>query len=95
MGGSLARSASQALEIDCARRDARGAVTHLGGPRADGRRWTAELGAVIAAATREEVRYFVSRGAQQLGLQVKGGQLATMIDDGWSVYSLPTCRDER
>jgi hypothetical protein len=46
---------------------------------------------VVAAATREETRYFVSRGAHQLGLQVREGQLVPMIDDGWSVRSLPVC----
>ena len=39
----------------------------------------------------EGARSFVSRGSQQLGLQVKQGELATMVEDGWSVRSLPAC----
>ena len=85
------KSATGAVEIDCARRDARGRVTHLGGPGVDGRRWVSELSAVIASAERGGVRYFVTRGAHQLGLGVKNGQLVTMVDDGWSVGSLPAC----
>lgn len=92
MSAALGRDSPLAVEIDCTRRDAGGRVTHVGGPGADGRRWIAELSAVIAAAERGEVRYFVSRGAHQLGLDVKDGQLVTMIDDGWSVRNLPVCR---
>lgn len=83
---------AHAVEIDCARRDVRGRITHLGGPGTDGRRWEAEIEAVIAAARNDEVRYFVSRAAQQLGLQVKDGALVTMVEDGWSVQNLPACR---
>ena len=77
-----------ALEIDCARRTTDGEVTHVGGPRVNGGRWMAELGAVIAAAERGETRYFVSQGAQQFALHVRNGQLARMVDDGWSVLNL-------
>jgi hypothetical protein len=80
-----------ALEIDCARRDERGRVTHVGGPVADGTRWMLTLESVIAVAAREEVRYFVSRSGHQLGLQVKNGELVTMMEDGWTVRSLPVC----
>jgi hypothetical protein len=80
-----------AIEIDCARRDARGEITHLGGPTADGRRWTSRLEAVIAAIEKDGARYFVSRGSQQLGLHVRKGELATMMEDGWSLRSLPSC----
>ena len=80
-----------AVEIECARRDVRGEITHLGGPTFDGRRWTSRLEAVVAAIEKEGARYFVSRGSQQLGLQVKQGELATMVEDGWSVRSLPAC----
>jgi hypothetical protein len=80
-----------ALEIDCARHDARGRVSHVGGPGVDGRRWMEELVVVIAAAESGRVRYYVSHGAQQLGLQVRDGQLATMVDDGWTVLRLPVC----
>ena len=80
-----------AIEIDCARRDASGRVTHVGGRRADGERWIAELPAVITAAERNETRYFIVRGAQQFGLRVQDGELATMVETGWSVRSLPAC----
>ena len=80
-----------AVEIDCARRDRRGQITHVGGPGADGRRWTAPLETVLAAIERGETRYFISRGSQQFGLRVKEGELGTMIEDGWSVRSLPAC----
>jgi len=80
-----------ALEIDCARRDARGEVTHVGGPGADGRRWLGELGEIVAAAERGEARYFITRGGQQLGLVARRGELVTMIEDGWSVRRLPLC----
>ena len=79
------------LEIDCARVDRQGRVSHVGGPGADGRRWMEELGVVIAAAQSGRARYYVSRGAQQLGLHVRNGELATMIDDGWTVLLLPLC----
>jgi hypothetical protein len=82
---------SPALQIDCARRDARGRVTHVGGPGADGKRWMLELAAVIDSAQDDNTRYYVARGAQQLGLKVAHGQLVTMTEDGWSVYSLPAC----
>jgi hypothetical protein len=82
----------QAVEIDCARRDAGGIVTHVGGPAGGGRRWVAPLGSVIAALERSETRYFVSSGSQQLGLRVQGGELVAMVECGWSVYSLPVCR---
>jgi len=95
MGDTVARTPRGALEIDCARRDARGRVTHVSGPGPDGRRWSAPLDAVIAAAMRDDGRYFVSRGAQQLGLQVKNGELVAMIDDGWSVSRLPACPEGR
>ena len=84
-------SGNHAVEIDCARRNARGEVTHVGGPGTQGQRWTARLETVIAAIERDEARYFVSRGAQQLGLRVKEGELTTMVEDGWSVRSLPPC----
>jgi hypothetical protein len=80
-----------AIEIDCARRDARGEITHLGGPTPDGRRWTSRLDVVIAAMEKDGARYFVSRGSQQLGLHVTKGELATMMEDGWTVHSLPAC----
>lgn len=80
-----------AIEIDCAQRGARGEITHLGGPTPDGRRWTSRLEAVIAAIEKDGARYFVSRGSQQLGLHVKRGELAAMMEDGWSVRSLPAC----
>jgi hypothetical protein len=92
MGAAVANEPPMyAMEIDCARRDSRGRVTHVGGPGADGRRWMAALETVIAAAARDEARYFVARGAQQLGLRVKDGQLVTMVEDGWSVTDLPVC----
>ena len=78
-----------ALEIDCVRRDERGTVTHVGGPGGDGRRWMLPLAQAIAALERNEARYFVSRGPQQLGLRVKNGELITMLGEGWSVQSLP------
>ena len=87
----MGRPLAHAIEIDCARRDASGRITHVGGPGADGRRWMSEIAAVIAAASDEDARYFVSRGGQQLGLQVKDGQLVTMVEDGWTVQSLPRC----
>jgi hypothetical protein len=80
-----------AVEIDCARRDEGGRVTHLGGPGAAGQRWIAQVAAVIAAIERSEAHYFVSSGSQQLGLRVKDGQLVTIVEYGWSVYSLPVC----
>ena len=97
VGTTLVKDAPppKALEIDCARRDHRAVVTHVGGPGEDARRWIAPLEEVVAALERNEVRYFVSHGAQQFGLRVKDGELATMIDDGWSVRSLPACRDSR
>jgi len=81
-----------ALEIDCARRDLRGRVTHVGGPGVDGQRWMEELVVVVEAAKSGRARYFVSRGAQQLGLHVRDGELVTMIEDGWTVLRLPVCR---
>jgi hypothetical protein len=81
-----------AVEIDCARRDGHGVVTDVGGPTSAGQRWTAQLGFVIAALERGEARYFVSSGSQQLGLHVKDGELVTIVEFGWSVYSLPVCR---
>jgi len=81
-----------ALEIDCARRDARGRVSHVGGPGTDGRRWMQELAMVIAAAESGRCRYYISLGAQQLGLHVRNGELVTMIEDDWSVLRLPVCR---
>jgi len=62
---------------------------HVGGPGADGKRWMLELAAVIDAAQHGNARYYVTRGAQQLGLAVAHGQLVAMTDDGWSVSSLP------
>ena len=50
-----------------------------------------ELAAVIDAAQHGNARYYVTRGAQQLGLAVAHGQLVAMTDDGWSVSSLPAC----
>ena len=92
MAAAVVREAEEhALEIDCARRDARGRVTHLGGPRADGSRWMLPIESVLRAAAQEKMRYFVSRGPHQLGLQVKQGQLVPMIDDGWTVRSLTVC----
>jgi hypothetical protein len=82
---------ANAVEIDCARRDARGRVTHLGGRSPDGRRWLAELPQLIAAVERGEARYFVVRGAQQIGLRVQDGELVAMVDMGWSLTSLPAC----
>lgn len=84
---------SQALHIDCARRDGRGKVTHVGGPAAGGKRWMLELGAVIDSVEHGAGRYYVTRGAQQLGLKVERGELATMTGDEWSVDSLPGCGD--
>jgi hypothetical protein len=84
-------SPPHAIEINCARRNALGEVTHLGGLGADGRRWLDELGRIVAAAERGEARYFITRGGQQLGLSVRGGELVTMVEDGWSVRQLPTC----
>ena len=94
MGTTLTKDApsAKAIEIDCARRDHRAVVTHVGGPGANGR-WIAPLQEVVALLERNEMRYFVSYGSQQFGLRVKDGELATMIDDGWSVRSLPACRD--
>jgi hypothetical protein len=89
-GESLVNQQPHAIEIDCARRE-RGIVTHVGGPARDGRRWTAALEQVIAQLERNEVRYFISRGSQQFGLRVKDGELVTMVEDGWSVRSLPAC----
>ena len=88
---AAALTPAYALEIDCAQRDARGEVTHLGGPGADGRRWVEELGRVVAAAERGETRYFITRGGQQLGLVAKRGELVTMVEDGWRVQRLPPC----
>jgi len=82
-----------ALEIDCGRRDARGQVTHVGGPGASGRRWMVPLEVVVTSLERGDARYFVARGWQQLGLGVKDGELVTMVDDGWSVRSLPVCSE--
>jgi hypothetical protein len=48
---------------------------------------------VVASIQRNQARYFVSHGSQQFGLRVKDGELVTMIDDGWSVRSLPACRE--
>ena len=83
--------APRALHIDCARRDRGGRVTHIGGPAADGKRWMMELAALIDSAQNGAARYYVTRGSQQLGLEVRGGQLLTMTGDDWSVYSLPAC----
>lgn len=80
-----------AFQIDCARRDAGGTVTHVGGPGADGKRWVLELAAVIDAAQHGNARYYVTRGAQQLGLKVAHDELVTMTDDDWTVYNLPVC----
>lgn len=80
-----------ALEIDCARYDRSGEVTHLGGLTPDGTRWWAALEVIIARAESGERSYFVTRGGQQLGLRVKAGELVTMVGDGWSVHSLPRC----
>ena len=92
MGAAIVGPASPfALEIDCVRCDARGEVTHVCGPGTDGRRWSARLEVVVAAIDQDGARYFVSRGSQQFGLQVKDGRLATMMEDGWSVRSLPVC----
>lgn len=51
----------------------------------------APVAAVIAALERSEAHYFVSSGAQQLGLRVKDGELVTIVEYGWSVYTLPVC----
>ena len=83
--------APYALEIDCARRDARGEVTHVGGQGADGQRWVEELSRVVAAAEQGAARYFITRGGQQLGLMVKRGELVTMVEDGWRVRRLRPC----
>lgn len=91
---AAALTPAYALEIDCARRDPRGEVTHVGGPGADGRRWVEELARVVAAAERGEARYFITRGGQQLGLVVKRGELVTMVEDGWRVQRLPPCGPE-
>ena len=92
MGASAVKDTPpHAIQIDCARRDARGNVTHLGGASAEGERWTMRLEAVVAAIERDGARYFVVRGSQQLGLSVKDGELVTMVEDGWSVRSLPVC----
>ena len=80
-----------ALQIDCARRDAAGKVTHVGGPGADGKRWMLELAAVIDSAEHEGARYYVAGAAEQLGLKVVDGELVTMTGDSWSVCSLPVC----
>jgi hypothetical protein len=87
----MANPSGNAVEIDCVRRDARGRVTHLGGRGLDGRRWLAELPELIAAIERGEARYFVVRGAQQIGLRVQDGELVTMVDMGWNLGSLPAC----
>ncbi|HUQ76645.1 MAG TPA: hypothetical protein VM183_18140 [Burkholderiales bacterium] len=93
MGAAVVRSsAAHAIEIDCARRDREGRVTHVGGPGTGGRRWMARIEIVVAAAKADEVRYFISRSPQQLGLQVRDGELVTMIEDGWTVRQLPVCR---
>lgn len=84
-----------AVEIDCARRDVRGVVTHVGGPGIAGQRWMAQLALVIAALERSEVHYFVSSGSQQFGLCVRNGMLVTIVDYGWSVYTLPVCSAAR
>ena len=91
---AVALTPAYALEIDCARRNTRGEVTHLGGPGADGRRWVEELGRILAAAECGEARYFITRGGQQLGLVVKRGELVTMVEDGWRVQRLPPCGPE-
>jgi hypothetical protein len=83
--------AGHALHIDCARRDGGGRVTHVGGPAADGTRWMLEIAAVIDAVQNGAARYYVTRGSEQIGLQVQQGQLVTMTADGWSVDSLPAC----
>jgi hypothetical protein len=89
----MANPSGNALEIDCARRDPRGRVTHLGGRGPDGRRWVQELTQLVSAAERGEARYFVVRGAQQIGLRAQDGELVAMVDMGWTVSSLPTCPD--
>jgi hypothetical protein len=92
MGAAVVKpSSAHAVQIDCARRDSDGRVTHLGGPALAGRRWVEKIDVVIAAARRDDARYFISRGAQQLGLHVRDGELATMIEDGWTVRELPVC----
>lgn len=88
---AAALTPAYALEIDCARRDARGEVTHVGGPAGDGGRWYDELVRVVAAAERGEARYFITRGGQQLGLVARQGELVTMVEDGWRVRRLPSC----
>ena len=50
-----------------------------------------EIAAVIDSVQNGAARYYVTRGSQQLGLEVRQGQLVTMIGDDWSVYSLPVC----
>lgn len=50
-----------------------------------------ELVVVIAAVESGRARYYVSRGGQQFGLHVMDGQLATVVDDGWTVLRLPVC----
>ena len=93
MGGPLDREVHlHAVEIDCARRDVQGRVTHVGGPDREGGRWTARLEDVVAAVERDGARYFVACGAQQLGLHARNGELVAMVEDGWSVRSLPSCR---
>lgn len=82
---------TQALQIDCARRDAGGRVTHVGGPGAGGKRWMLEIAAVIDSAQHGNARYYVAGGAQQVGLKAVDGELVAMTEDGWSVYSLPVC----
>jgi hypothetical protein len=84
-------SSPHAAEADSVRRDANGRVTHLCGPGNGGGRWSLPIEAVIAAVQRDEARFFVTRGGQQLGLCVKDGELAAMVDDGWTVRSLPRC----
>ena len=83
--------APHALHIDCARRDRGGRVTHIGGPTAQGTRWMMEIAAVMDSVQNGAARYYVTRGSQQLGLEVRRGQLVTMAGDDWSVYSLPAC----
>jgi hypothetical protein len=85
--------ARHALLIDCACRDGRGRVTHVGGPGADGNRWALSLAAVIDSVQNDAARYYVTCGSQQVGLKVEQGRLLAMTGDGWSVESLPVCRD--
>ena len=89
--GSGLSASSRATRIDCARRDARGRVTHVGGADADGRRWMRELVEVVRLAQDGGVRYYVVRGFQEIGLTVEDGQLVAMTGESWSVALLPTC----